>query len=628
MKKLTNRKTLSLLILTTLIITSLSTMTPKVFAAGRIYMNPPKIDNPALGPGSTFIVNATAQNVVNVFTWQVQAEFNPSILNCLSVLIPASSPFGPPNFPISPPPIIDNTNGIAVYGASMVGTGGYNGSGILMSIQFQVVGRGYSHINYSKPYGMDTFLVDQWGITISVTVEDGSFNNGVPSLPAKIYINPPKVVDPTLIAGSTFNISLNIINASNLHSWSANLLYANTVLMATNVIEGSFLKSAGSTTFSFTIQHNYNLTHGRIQMSCALATGGANGNGELAKITFQVLDLGQSAITITNVDLRDPSGISLPFTTADGYFNNILLAKLSIDPSEVSGPEYLPGTTFWINVTLDNVENLKTCIFNLTYDSSVIMEINVFIPSVLGQTPVKKLIIDDEAGFIWAKLTYPNPITTYNPVTITKVEFQVMAMGVSYINLTDTALLDAAGQPITHEVHNGIFIGLIRDVAVISIITDLSIAYQGWLVNVNVTVKNKGNVTETFQVKMYYEGNLGGTGTVTDLPPNEETTIIIVWNTTGVPCCHNYTISATAGPVPYEFNLSDNTLTDGKVKIRVMGDANGDGVVDMRDIGIVCNAYGSNSKKPNWNPYLDFNRDKRVDLRDIGICCNNYLKHC
>jgi len=628
MKKLINRKTLSLLILTTLIITSLSTMTPKVFAAGRIYMNPPIIDNPALGPGSTFIVNATAENVENVFTWQVQAEFKPSILHCLNVWTPAGSPFGPPNFPISPPPIIDNTNGIAVYGASMVGAGGYSGSGILMSIQFQVVGRGYSHINYSKPYGMDTFLLDQWGGTLPVTVEDGSFNNWVPPPPAKLYINPPRVVDPTLIAGSTFNVSLNIINASNLNSWNADLLYANIVLMATNVIEGSFMKSAGSTSFSFTIQHDFNSTHGLIQMRCALATGGANGNGELANVTFQVLDLGQSAITITNVDLRDPSGVSLPFTTANGYFNNILIAKLSIEPSEVSGPEYLPGTTFWINVTLDDVENLKTCIFNLTYDSSVIMEINVVVPSVLGETPIKKLIIDDENGFIWVKVTYPNPITTYNPVTITKVEFQVMAMGVSYINLTDTALLDAAGQPITHEVYNGIFIGLIRDVAVISVITDLSIAYQRWLVNVNVTVKNKGNVTETFEVKIYYEGNLGGTGTVTDLPPNEETTITIVWNTTGVPCCHNYTISATAGPVPYEFNLSDNSLTDGKVKIRVMGDANGDGVVDMRDIGIVCNAYGSNPTKPNWNPYLDFNRDNRVDLRDIGIVCNNYLKHC
>jgi len=63
MKKRTYLKTFALtLIIVTLMITSLGVIIPKVFATGRIYIVPPDIDDPGLGPGSTFIVNATAEN--------------------------------------------------------------------------------------------------------------------------------------------------------------------------------------------------------------------------------------------------------------------------------------------------------------------------------------------------------------------------------------------------------------------------------------------------------------------------------------------------------------------------------------------------------------------------------------
>jgi hypothetical protein len=587
--------------------------------------------------GNTFVINITVNSISDLNGWQVKITWNSTYLQYVSITLPTDHVFaGKTYIPVGPD---TSEPGTVVYGLQLLtGQTSFAGSGRLVQLTLRIV-QGVSpgeQVECDIAFAnirVDTVLLNSEGLDILFTPVDGHYIYSapwVPPPPANIYVSPSRVVDPTLIAGSAFNVSLSIMDASNVHSWSADLLYANTVLMATNVVEGDFLKSVGSTSFSFTIQNDFNSTHGLIQMSCALAAGGANGNGVLANVTFQVLDLGESAITIENADLRNPTGILLPFTTANGYFSNILIAKLSIEPSEVSGPGYLPGTTFWINVTLDDVENLKTCIFNLTYVSSVIMEINVVVPTVLGQTPTKKLIIDDDAGFIWVKVTYPNPITTYNPVTITKVEFQVMAMGVSYINLTDTALTDAAGQPITHEVYNGIFIGLIRDVAIINVLPDISIAYEGWLVKVNVTVKNKGNLTETFDVEMYYDDTLGGTGTVENLAPNEERIITIDWNTTSVPCCHNYTISAKAGPVPYEFNLSDNSRTDGHVKIRVMGDIDGSGKVDIRDVYALVMIFRSYPGKPNtiWDPLNDLNRDNIIDIRDINRVVINFNRSC
>jgi hypothetical protein len=262
----------------------------------------------------------------------------------------------------------------------------------------------------------------------------------------------------------------------------------------------------------------------------------------------------------------------------------------------------------------------------------VIQEINIITPSVLGQTPTKKLQVDDDSGYIWANLTYRNGVSTVEPVTVMTVEFQVVAMGISPINLTQTQMLSLTDQEITHEVYHGIFIGLIRDVAVLAVVPELNIVYQNWTIGINVTVRNNGNVTETFDVKVFYNdtgiGGLGGIGTVTDLLPQQETTITIMWDTTGVEWCHNYTITATAGPVPFEFNLGDNTFEDGKVKVRIPGDVNGDGVVDMRDIGELTNAYGATPDRPNWIFYGDMNRDRRIDLRDIGIACTFFAQHC
>jgi hypothetical protein len=55
----------------------------------------------------------------------------------------------------------------------------------------------------------------------------------------------------------------------------------------------------------------------------------------------------------------------------------------------------------------------------------------------------------------------------------------------------------------------------------------------------------------------------------------------------------------------------------------ILGDVNGDGKVDIIDIGIVIENYG---KKPPPNPKADINHDGIVDIIDMGIIINNYQK--
>jgi len=603
-------------------------VSPVSAATTRLYINPPSIIDPTKTPSSTFTVNCTVQDVTNLWNWQVKVYFSPSILECTNAIIPSGSPFA---FPIQPTPIIDNVEGYVMLGASKIGaTPGVSGSGVLAVIEFHVKGVGMSGINYSKPYGESTFLKDNTMTLITpVNVEDGFFSNWVPPPPAKLYVNPPRVVDPTLTPCNEFNVTISIINATSLHAWDLNLYYNTTILTATNVFEGDFLKSGGITEFMSEIQNDFNATHGLIRMSCTLSNSAeVSGNGVLAIITFHVENYGDTPITIANDVLYDSMGNLLPHNTFHGYFNNLLIAKISVDPSEIIDPKYVPSTTFEINITLDDADSMKICKFNFTYNTDVLDFVGYSIYKVNDQIPSTKVIQDEEAGFIWFNLTYPSSITTFVPVPLVRIELHVAAFGSSPLNLTDTSLTGPFGQPIVHEAHHGFFAAITRDVAVIDIALSTTLPYRGWLVYINVTVQNKGDLAETFDVKAYYNSTLISTIPVVNLPSHENTTITFTWNTSSVPACNHYTISAEAMPVPYETSLVDNSLTDGTVKVRYPGDINNDGMITMDDIGLIAMAYATAPGHPRWNPQADINQDGIVDIMDIGLTALNYGKGC
>ena len=83
-------------------------------------------------------------------------------------------------------------------------------------------------------------------------------------------------------------------------------------------------------------------------------------------------------------------------------------------------------------------------------------------------------------------------------------------------------------------------------------------------------MKNKGDFSETFNVALYANSTAIGTQAVTDLALDTSTTLTFTWNTTSV-STGNYTMSATAEPVPDETVTADKTLVDGTVHIRIPG---------------------------------------------------------
>jgi hypothetical protein len=60
--------------------------------------------------------------------------------------------------------------------------------------------------------------------------------------------------------------------------------------------------------------------------------------------------------------------------------------------------------------------------------------------------------------------------------------------------------------------------------------------------------------------------------------------------------------------------------------VKMLGDVDGSGKVDWRDLNLLAKAYGTHQEDLNYNPEADFDRDGDVDWRDLNTLAKNYGK--
>ena len=58
----------------------------------------------------------------------------------------------------------------------------------------------------------------------------------------------------------------------------------------------------------------------------------------------------------------------------------------------------------------------------------------------------------------------------------------------------------------------------------------------------------------------------------------------------------------------------------------MLGDINGDGIVDVFDFMIVATAFGSKPGDSRWNPDADLNNDGLIDIFDVWAVAKNFGK--
>ena len=173
----------------------------------------------------------------------------------------------------------------------------------------------------------------------------------------------------------------------------------------------------------------------------------------------------------------------------------------------------------------------------------------------------------------------------------------------------------------------------IHDVAITDLSPSKTIVGQGQNLDVNMTVANQGNYTETFNVTLCASpaANSSGEtffiqGETIALESGGMVTLKLAWDTTGYEY-GNYTISACAWPVPGETNTTDNTRTSDIVEVTIVGDVDGDFDVDMLDVTKITGRFGTRRGNPVFSPSTDINNDDAITILDVVLCTVNYGGH-
>ncbi|TET21050.1 hypothetical protein E3J74_00650 [Candidatus Bathyarchaeota archaeon] len=162
----------------------------------------------------------------------------------------------------------------------------------------------------------------------------------------------------------------------------------------------------------------------------------------------------------------------------------------------------------------------------------------------------------------------------------------------------------------------------VRNVAVTEIIPSETQIYQEENVTVDVTVQNYGDYNETFSVNCYTNSTSIGSQGV-NLTAKASDVVTFTWNTSGF-ARGNYILKANASSVGGETYTGDNTITHENVRVKLLGDVDDNGVVDISDLYALSVAYGSVPENPNWNEEADMNGDNEVNGLDMSALVKKY----
>jgi hypothetical protein len=106
----------------------------------------------------------------------------------------------------------------------------------------------------------------------------------------------------------------------------------------------------------------------------------------------------------------------------------------------------------------------------------------------------------------------------------------------------------------------------LSDVAIKSVTISERDVFVGDIVNISVTAKNEGSISETFNITLYYNSTSLETLTISDLQSGAEKTLTFSWNTTGV-APSDYVIEVKADVVSGERDTADNAYNGGVVRV-------------------------------------------------------------
>jgi hypothetical protein len=302
-----------------LVPTLLTFATVPAFATGTLVA--PTIVDANQGPGNSFTFDVFVKDVVTplINSVEFKMSYNTAVLTATNVQRNLVNPVA---LAVSLYQTIDDSTGTITFGAKRV-SGGFNATfaQILALITFTVDSRGTS------PFDLyDIVLKDASGTVISgVTDTDGIFDNRLEGV-----ISVPHIVDTSMIAGSYFDLYVDVDDVTKLWGVSFILKYDPNVIQAIDYAPITTVPQKFVQLFPSEIGPDY------VAMAFSRAFGDSVGLTtttplHAARIGFTVVGSGVTILDLQTTVLSNVQARKLVHVVTDGSFCNELNIAVAMD---------------------------------------------------------------------------------------------------------------------------------------------------------------------------------------------------------------------------------------------------------------------------------------------------------
>ena len=250
----------------------------------RVNITPYPVASPAIG--EQFTINLSIFEGENVGGYQFTVGFDETILRYVES---ANGDYLPPGSFFVPPVVSENA--ITLSATSLTGIS--NGDGTLATVTFEVVDVKESPIALS-----DVILTDSAGKHLSVLTNSGRIEPTLSSISAVVELTPSSVLAPAIGEQLAFNIRIS--DGQNIAGYQINLKYDIKALKPVLASNEVYLPYA-SPDRPF-------ISEGIVTLGASSPTGVGNGDGVLATITFEVLVVQASTVSVSGY-LTTPNGL-------------------------------------------------------------------------------------------------------------------------------------------------------------------------------------------------------------------------------------------------------------------------------------------------------------------------------